>query len=199
MNKAIFIDKDGTLINDVPYNVNPVLISISKYVTDGLKLLQQHQFLFIIISNQPGVALGHFKEKDLEAVNKKINELLAEENIFIDAYYYCPHHPGGIEAGYSFHCNCRKPAPGMLLQAAFDFNIDLTQSWMTGDILNDVEAGNAAGCHTILIDNGSETEWRRTEKRKPLYTVKHFKEAAEKILAHEVTCQHNSYYHAGLE
>ena len=199
MNKAIFIDKDGTLINDVPYNINPALITLSYKVIDGLKLLLPQQYLFIVISNQSGVALGYFKEAELEAVNKRIDELLAEHNIFIDAYYYCPHHSKGVVKEYAIDCDCRKPASGMLLKAALDFDIDLSQSWMIGDILNDVEAGNAAGCNTILIDSGNETEWELNERRKPGYIVKHFKKAAEIILANEINSTYTFPEHAKLD
>lgn len=181
LRKAVFIDKDGTLIPDVPYNVNPQYITLAEGVVAGLKMLSQKGFLFIIISNQAGVAHGYFHIDALEGVKEKVSQLLAQENIPLAGFYFCPHHSKAEVEEYKVDCECRKPKPGMILQAAKDFNIDLSKSWMIGDILNDVEAGNAAGCRSILIDNGGETEWILTKERTPDRTVKNFKEAAEWI------------------
>ena len=177
MNKAIFIDKDGTLIHDVPYNVNPELIRFQKYAFESLYLLQQQGFYLVIISNQPGVALKYFKEEDLKLVEKKIKNLLFQNDISLKGFYYCPH-------SHESACACRKPGPGLLFKAANDLHIDLSASWMIGDILNDVEAGNRSGTKTILLDNGNETEWQCNELRSPDYVVKNLKEAAEIILLH---------------
>jgi len=182
MEKAIFLDKDGTLIPDIPYNVNPDLITISDNALYGLKLLQNAGYLLIVVSNQSGVARGYFEESKLLLVEVKLQELLVANNLILKGFYYCPHHPDGVVTRYSIDCNCRKPQPGMLLQAAIDIHIDLAASWMIGDILNDVEAGNRAGCKTILIDNGNETEWIKGEYRTPLYTYKTINDCAEFIL-----------------
>jgi len=179
--KAVFIDKDGTLIPNIPYNVNPDRITIDNEIVEGLRLLKKENFLLIVISNQSGIAKGYFEERDLEAVWNKISALLQKHRLNIDAFYYCPHEPGGIVERYSIECNCRKPLPGMILKAASELKIDLTQSWMIGDILNDVEAGKRAGCSTILIDNGNETEWKMTEARTPDFIATNFLEAASRI------------------
>lgn len=182
MNKAIFIDKDGTLIKDVPYNVNPALIKLENDVGPALKVLQQEGFKLFIISNQSGVARGYFKEDDLNAVSEKINEILSSYHVDIAGFYYCPHHPEGVIEKYAIECDCRKPKAGLIIKASEENAIDVSGSWMIGDILNDVEAGNKAGCKTILIDNGNETEWIINAQRQPTYMVKNFKEAAEIIL-----------------
>lgn len=182
MKKAIFLDKDGTLIPDIPYNVDPDKISISKDALEGLKTLQENGFLLIVVTNQSGIAKGYFKEEKLEAVFEKIGEILQQENIFIQGFYYCPHHPAGTQKKYAVECNCRKPLPGLITTAAEDWDIDLTKSWMIGDILNDVGAGNRAGCNTILIDNGNETEWLMNEYRGPSFTAKNINEAARLII-----------------
>lgn len=182
MNKAVFIDKDGTLIPDVPYNTDPAVISLQPCATEGLRELQNKGFLLIIISNQAGVARGYFKEEALVGVEARLKELLAVEHIKLDGFYYCPHHPEGTIKEYSIVCDCRKPAPGLFLRAAGDFNIDLKESWMIGDILNDVEAGKNAGCRSILIDNGNETEWLAGNNRVPDHSVKNINEAALLIL-----------------
>jgi D-glycero-D-manno-heptose 1,7-bisphosphate phosphatase len=185
MNKAIFIDKDGTLIKDVPYNVDPSLVVLEPNAANALELLKRNNYKLIVISNQSGVAQGYFKEAELENVKARIQELLKENDVCIDAFYFCPHHPDGREADYSVKCECRKPQPGMILQAAIDYNVDLSQSWMIGDILNDVEAGNKASCKTILINNGNETEWKTNEVRWPTYIVQNLMEAATLILQTE--------------
>ena len=183
MNKAVFLDKDGTLINDIPYNVNPDLITLADNSVTGLKRLQENGFKLIIVSNQSGVARGVFPEAALIAVKEKIEELLHISDVHLDGFHYCPHHTDGIVPEYSVDCNCRKPKPGMLTRAASELNIDLKVSWMIGDILNDVEAGNRSGAGSILIDNGNETEWIKGEFREPAYKAKNIDDAADFILS----------------
>ena len=183
MKKAIFLDKDGTLIPDIPYNVDPDLITLQPNAVEGLRALQQNGYLIIIISNQAGVARGLFKEDGLQKVKEKIADLLMMEQVRLDGFYYCPHHPDGLVEMLSIKCDCRKPAPGMFYKAAHDLNIDLSQSWMIGDILNDVEAAKRAGCGGILINNGNETEWQLEDKcRIPDYLLQNINEAALLIL-----------------
>ncbi len=185
MKKAIFLDKDGTLIPDIPYNVKPELITLSCDSVEGLKQLQASGFRLIIISNQAGVARGLFKEKELEAVKMRIKELFRKKGLELDGFYYCPHHPQGVEPKFTISCDCRKPQPGMILQAALEHSVDLKKSWMLGDILNDVEAGNRAGCKTVLVDNGNETEWIRNPYRFPHYTASSINDAAAHIMSSE--------------
>lgn len=179
--KAVFLDKDGTLIEDVPYNVDVKQIRLSEGAIAGLRHLHAMNYQLYIVSNQSGVARGLFQEQELCSVEQYLTQLLGQAGVPIAGFYYCPHHPDGIVAQYAIACSCRKPAPGMLLQAAQDWNLDLPNSWMVGDILNDVEAGRRAGCRTILIDNGNETEWERSPLRMPHYTVANLAEAAQRI------------------
>ena len=183
--KAVFLDKDGTLIPDIPYNVDVDRITIDAETIKALQVLQK-DFLIIVISNQSGIAKGYFNEQDLEKVRHKINRLLKVHHISIDGFYYCPHHPGGAVKKYAMDCTCRKPMPGLILKAAEDHGIDLAESWMIGDILHDVEAGKRAGCRTILLDNGNETEWMLTPLRTPDFTVRDLLEAASIIETHSV-------------
>jgi D-glycero-D-manno-heptose 1,7-bisphosphate phosphatase len=176
--KAVFIDKDGTLIIDVPNNVDPDRIQLYPDAGLALRQLQQAGYRLFIISNQAGVAHGYFQENALVAVTNQLQYLLKPFDVQIDGFYYCPHHPDGAIRAYAIHCSCRKPEPGLLLRAAQEHGIDLTASWMIGDILNDVEAGNRAGCRTILLDNGHETEWRTNPYRMPTHTVRNWTEAA---------------------
>ncbi|TWR26233.1 HAD family hydrolase [Mucilaginibacter achroorhodeus] len=177
-NKAIFLDKDGTLIPDIPYNVDSQLITLQADAIEGLKRLQAAGYLFIVVSNQSGVARGIFEENMLKGVEQRIRQMLSAQGIGLTAFYYCPHHPKGIVPGLNTDCNCRKPEPGMLFTAAVEHHIDLGASWMIGDILNDVEAGNRAGCSTVLIDNGNETEWVSGHHRVPTVIAKSIDEAA---------------------
>jgi D-glycero-D-manno-heptose 1,7-bisphosphate phosphatase len=183
MNKAVFIDKDGTLIEDIPYNVDPALIRYSEHAIKALKAFQENGYLIIMVSNQSGIAKGYFSELDLSVVINKIRTDLAEQGIEITAVYYCPHYPDTAFVDYAKNCDCRKPAPGMLLQAAKEFNIDLGKSWMIGDILDDMEAGKRAGCKTILLDVGNETEWKFDKFRKPDFFAGDMDKAAWIILS----------------
>jgi len=165
--RAIFIDKDGTLVEDIPYNVNPSLLELTWQAGHGLQLLQQMGYALIVVTNQSGVAKGLFTEAALDLLHHRLAEMLAQYGVSLDGFYYCPHSPEGVINRYAISCTCRKPMPGMLLRAASEHDIDLQQSWMIGDILNDVEAGCRAGCRTVLIDNGNETEWKMSPLRTP--------------------------------
>jgi len=192
--KAIFIDKDGTLIPNIPYNVDPEKITLSAKATDGLIKLQNQGFLLVIITNQSGVAKGLFKERELERVRFKIETLLTLDQIHLSGFYVCPHHPDGTVHKYAIKCNCRKPSSGLFLKAAKDLSINLSQSWMIGDILNDVEAGNRAGCKSILLNNGNETEWKNGYFRKPAYIADDILQAADFILSNSFYGKHSKQY-----
>ncbi len=177
--QAIFLDKDGTLIQDVPYNVNPNLIQLTPGAIAGLKILQTLDYKLIVISNQSGIARGYFAESDLAILKDYLFQLLLEQGVTLDDFYYCPHSADGVVPEYAITCECRKPKPGLILQAAYKHNIDLQNSWFIGDILNDVEAGHSAGCKTILINNGNETEWYFSPMRIPDYVVTDLEQAAQ--------------------
>ncbi len=179
--RAIFIDKDGTLIPEIPYNNDPSLITLTEGAADGLRLLAQTGYKIIVVANQPGVAYGYYTPEAIERIRGTIQLLLAKEEVPLHAFYYCPHHPKGSVPQYAIQCWCRKPKPGMLLQACIDLQLDIKSSWMIGDTLDDIEAGKKAGCQTILIDNGGEVEWNLTKSRSPQYTCSNIREAASLI------------------
>lgn len=187
MNRAVFLDKDGTLIKNVPYNVDPALIRLMPGALDGLAALHNAGYLLVVVSNQSGVARGLFPESALGPVEEQLRDLMSEAGAPLAGFYYCPHLPPG-EGGTS--CVCRKPAPGMLHRAARVLQIDLAQSWMVGDILNDVEAGRRAGCRTVLVDNGGETEWQLSLARTPDIIVGDLAEAAQAILVEPAVVTH---------
>ena len=178
--RAVFLDKDGTLVQDVPYNVDPASIELLPSVGPALRTLQDAGYLLIVASNQPGVALGRFSAGALAGVEARLDELLAAHGVIVTAYCWCPHHPGS--RGGMLSCTCRKPRPGLLLEAASSHDIALDRSWMIGDILDDVEAGTRAGCRTILVDRGGETRWRGGRMRTPNAIVYDFADAAALIL-----------------
>ncbi len=156
---AVFLDKDGTLIENVPYNVDPEAIRYAPHAEVALRRLGRLDAPLIVITNQPGVAFGFFERAALRAVEDRLAMLFARCGAALTGFHACPHHPRGSVPAYTCSCLCRKPMPGLLQRAAVEHDIDLQRSWFVGDILDDVEAGRRAGCHTILIDNGNETEW----------------------------------------
>ncbi|MGG6241029.1 D-glycero-alpha-D-manno-heptose-1,7-bisphosphate 7-phosphatase [Nodosilinea sp. AN01ver1] len=176
---AIFLDKDGTLIEDVPYNVDPAHMRLGSGVATGVRRLHEAGFALVVVTNQSGVAREYFAESAIAPVEQRLRQLLG---VPLAGFYYCPHHHEGTVARYTFRCRCRKPEPGMLRRAATDLNLNLDRSWLVGDILNDIEAGRRAGCRTVLLDNGNETEWVLTPGRRPHQTVATFDQAADVIL-----------------
>jgi D-glycero-D-manno-heptose 1,7-bisphosphate phosphatase len=183
MSRAVFLDKDGTLIDDVPYNVDPARVTLACGAGSALRELKAHGYALIVVSNQAGVALGRFSLQALLGVELRIQELLRPDGVAIDAFYYCPHLPQAPNVRFAIRCLCRKPQPGLLRQAARDRHIELAQSWLIGDILDDVEAGNRAGCRTVLVHNGNETEWRLGLHREPDYLASSLRHAVSQILA----------------
>ena len=181
--RAVFLDKDGTLVEDVPYNVDPAAICLTSGAIDGLSQLHEAGFRLVVITNQSGVARGYFSVAALDGVESRLRELLDAAKIPLTGFFFCPHHPDGTVPAFAQACDCRKPEPGLILRAAARLGIDLGRSWFVGDILNDVEAGRRAGCRTILLDNGHETEWVAGPDRTPDHTAADLAEAAGLILA----------------
>ncbi len=164
---AVFLDKDGTVLQDIPYNVDPARMAFAPGAREGVARLAVLGLPLIIITNQPGIALGMFGAEALRPVRRRLARMFEEEGAALAGFHYCPHLPGGALPAYAVSCACRKPAPGLLLAAAERHRIDLGRSWFVGDILDDIEAGRRAGCRTVLIDNGNETEWKPGEWRVP--------------------------------
>lgn len=157
--RAVFIDRDGTINKYVGFLTDIEDFELIDGVTDAIKKINSSGYLAIVVTNQPVVARGEVSFSELDQIHNKMETLLGKEGAYLDAIYYCPHHPhkgyeGEVEE-LKIDCECRKPKPGMLLKAAGDFNIDLTRSWMIGDGENDIKAGNAAGCRTILIGDSN--------------------------------------------
>lgn len=156
--KAIFLDRDGTLNKYVGFLRNLDAFELIEGVSDVIKEINASGYLAIVVTNQPVIARGELSIEGLNQIHNKLETVLGQEGAYLDAIYFCPHHPDkgyeGERLEYKIDCECRKPKAGMLFQAALDFNIDLTQSWMIGDGEWDIQAGKAAGCKTILIGEG---------------------------------------------
>jgi D-glycero-D-manno-heptose 1,7-bisphosphate phosphatase len=153
-NRAVFLDRDGTINEEVGYLSQPENIRILPDAPDAIKLLKEAGYKVLVITNQSGVARGYYTEDDVQLINKKINEHLMQSGASIDGFFYCPHHPDGIIAEYSYACKCRKPEGGMVLEAADKFNLDLTKSFIIGDKLSDLQMAESLGARAVLVLTG---------------------------------------------
>lgn len=154
MNRAIFLDRDGTIIEEKNYLLDVNQISLLENSVKGLKILQD-SFLLIIVSNQSGVARGYFTEKEVNKVNEALLNMLEKQGVHISSVYYCPHYENGVVEKYSINCNCRKPKTGLIDKACLDFAIDLNKSYVIGDKDSDIQLAQNAGCRSILIKNSN--------------------------------------------
>lgn len=171
--RAVFLDRDGTINRYVGFLRNEEQLELLPGVASAIRTLNQLGYLVIVVTNQPVIARGETTVEELREIHNKMETLLGQEGAYVDAIYYCPHHP---DQGYENEikelkiiCECRKPKPGMLLQAAMDFNIDLSLSWMAGDGERDIQAGKSAGCHTVYLsledkDYGQEYTYRSLDE-----------------------------------
>ena len=178
---AVFIDKDGTLVENVPWNVDPALLRFHAGALPSLTALAAAGYALVIVTNQAGLAEGRFTRAEFDALRAALEARLHDEaGVRLAGFEFCPHAPAhdGSPA-----CICRKPAPGMLLHAAQALRLDLANSWMVGDTLDDVEAGRRAGCRSILLDTQGETLWKRGPWREPDALLTDWDEVVHTILA----------------
>lgn len=178
--KAVFLDRDGTINKYVGFLRDIDQFELIDGVAEAIKEINRSGYLAIVVTNQPVIARGEVTLEELDEIHKKLETQLGLEGAYIDALYYCPHHPHkgyeGEVPELKIDCDCRKPKPGMLLQAAKDFNIDLKQSYMIGDGESDVKAGITAGCKAILIRGEQDGEFGQEN------TVESLEEFVEKYL-----------------
>lgn len=182
--RALFIDRDGTLVHPGHYPSRPEQVRLYDGLGPELQALQQAGFRLVVITNQAGIARGYFTEADLRLMHDHLTHELKQLDVSLDAIYHCPHHPAGAISELAIRCDCRKPQPGMLLRAAADLELDTYSSWFVGDILDDVEAGNRAGCRTILVDLGTEKS-PELDIRRPDYVARNTLHALQIIKACE--------------
>ena len=153
MKRAVFLDRDGTINIEKEYLYQAKDFEFIPGVPEAIRLLNQAGIMVVVVTNQSGVARGYYTEEDVENLHRHIASELEDSGAHVDAWLYCPHHPTG-RGSYALPCDCRKPLPGMLAEAARRYDIDLENSTMVGDKLADIEAGLAAGCRTILVRTG---------------------------------------------
>ncbi len=190
--KAVFLDRDNTLIADPGYINHPDQVVLLEGVSEALLALKGLGFKLVLVTNQSAVARGIISEKDLKTIHDRMEHLLQEQGVSLDRIYYCPFHPDGVIEKYRKDSDWRKPAPGMLLRAAKDMDILLDRSWCIGDSLSDIEAGSSVGCKTILI-NGSHPENRpQPGQIQPDYKAVNLREAVNIIKQYLRTKDHVS-------
>ncbi len=154
MRRAVFLDRDGTINREVGYVSDPDVLELLPGVAEAIKRLNQSGWLVIAVTNQSGIGRGYLSHEMVEGVHQRLEAMLAGEGAFLDSIRYCPHHP---DAG----CDCRKPAVGLICQAAADSHIDLSNSYVVGDKESDIELGHRAGTRTILVLTGYGKETQR--------------------------------------
>ena len=162
MNKVFFLDRDGVIIEDKNYLSSPDQVVLCKGTVSAFRKIREAGYGIVVVSNQSGIARGYFTENDLKKVEKRIEELLEQSGAPVpDRWYYCPHHVKGSVPEFSFECDCRKPKPGLFLQAKRELGIDCANSVVIGDKLSDLEGGFSAGCGKgvlVLTGHGKEQE-----------------------------------------
>ncbi len=154
MSKVVFLDRDGTINEEVNYLHRPEELKFLDGVPEAIKLLKDNGFKIIVVTNQAGVARGYYTCKDVEDLHSFMNEELEKTGTGIDAFYYCPHHPTEGTGEYRVKCDCRKPGTGLFKRAEEDFDVDKAHSYMIGDNIIDIEAGVNYGVPSILVGTG---------------------------------------------
>lgn len=184
---AVFIDRDGTISEEVGYVNHPSRFRLFPYSAEAIKLLNNSGWLAILITNQAGVARGYFSEDVIVSVHDRLRSDLEVEAANLDAVYYCAHHPTVGQPPYRLECDCRKPKTGLIDRATKDFEIDLTASWMVGDRYSDIELARNAGLHSAFVLSGyGRGEWeyqRGIWKHEPEIVSENLLEAVKIIVA----------------
>ena len=154
LNRAVFLDRDGTINVEVGHLDHESKVALIEGAAEGIALLRNAGFKVVVVTNQSVIARGRISEAKLRQIHLALTEALSSNGARFDAIYFCPHHPQEGGGDYTIACDCRKPKPGMLLQASRELEIDLRRSYMVGDKLSDLEAGRAAGCGEVLVRTG---------------------------------------------
>jgi D-glycero-D-manno-heptose 1,7-bisphosphate phosphatase len=191
--RAVFMDRDGTISEEIGYVNHPARYRVFPYASEAVRLLNQSDYLAILVTNQAGVARGYFTEDVIKAVHARLEQELEEGGAHLDAIFYCAHHPSIGEHPYRFDCDCRKPKPGLVTRAAEHFDIDLTKSWMIGDRYSDIELARNAGLRAAFVLSGyglGEWEYQRGAwKTEPDLVAKDLLEAVQLIVKKEGSSQ----------
>jgi D-glycero-D-manno-heptose 1,7-bisphosphate phosphatase len=183
MNKAVFLDRDGTIIEDVGYLNTPAAIKFLPGSLEAIKKLKEAGYKVVVITNQAGVARGLVTEDLLQTIDKVMHRLILNSGTHLDGIYYCPHHPEHGHYPYKQACECRKPHPGLIKRAQRDLKIDLAESFMVGDKTSDIKAGKTAGVKTVYVESGPHLEDRaQLSQNPPDHVAKNLHTAVEWIL-----------------
>jgi len=186
VNKAVFLDRDGTIVEDVGYMNNPRQIQFIPGSIDAIKKLNEAGYKVVVITNQAGIARGLITEDMLQTIDKTLHKWILNGGAHLDGIYYCPHHPEHGVHPYKQDCECRKPHPGLIKRAHRDLDIDLSQSFMVGDKATDIQAGRRAGTKTILVESGRGEGEKPRLKEKPDYIAKNLLQAVDWLLENRV-------------
>jgi D-glycero-D-manno-heptose 1,7-bisphosphate phosphatase len=151
---AVFLDRDGVVMEDGHYLADPALVRLIPGAAEAVAALNRAGWVIVVVTNQSGVARGLFPLETVLAVHDRLGGLLRGAGARVDGYYFCPHHPEADVAEFRVACECRKPRPGMLRRAAAELGLELSASWLVGDRVSDLGAGAAAGCRTVLVRTG---------------------------------------------
>lgn len=191
--RAVFLDRDGVLVELVWDDADAAFegptaggdVRLVPGAADAIRRIRSLDYRTVVVSNQPGAAKGKASQEELLEAHERVVGLLAEQGVMIDDYRYCLHHPDATVPALAQACDCRKPRPGMLLEAAAELDLDLARSWMIGDSDIDTEAGRGAGCRTILVENPRSAH-RRHEHGAADYRVGDIAHAVELVVSEEV-------------
>lgn len=182
MNKAVFLDRDGTIIEDVGYLNTHRNLQFIKGSIEAIKKLNAAGYKVVVITNQAGIARGLITEDMLQTIDKTLHKWILNGGAHLDGIYYCPHHPEHGVHPYKQECECRKPHPGLIKKAEKDLDIDLSQSWMIGDKYSDVLAGKRAGTKTIFVTSGRGQEEKKKLVEKPDHIAENLAAAVDWLL-----------------
>ncbi len=198
LNPAVFLDRDGTINEEKGYINHPSRFRLLKGVPEAIRLLNKNGFLTIIVTNQAGVARGYFKEELVQRVHENMHKQLKQAGAYIDAVYYCPHHPEAGKEPYRKSCRCRKPSPGMIEQACSDLPIDLTRSYLVGDRHKDILFARQFSLTAVMVLTGygrGEYEYQKGQWREqPDHIAPDLYHGVQWIIAHSRSMEDKTFY-----
>ena len=187
MNRAVFLDRDGTINRDVGYLNSPSQVELIDGSALAVKRLKDAGFLVVVISNQSGIARGLIEEEAVGRIHETLSGMLRAEGADVDGFYYCPHHPEGVLDRFRCKCSCRKPEPGLVLKASEDLDIDLSRSYVVGDKVSDVQLAYKTGCVGVMVLTGhglTELDAYPDKSARPHMVCRDLQEAAMWIINH---------------
>ena len=181
--KAAFLVLSDALVEEASCGTASTAPRLVRPALRAIPMLRDAGFNIVVVAQEPGIALGESSEDALLAAVRRLEEAITQLDSTMAGFYYCPHHPSGTVPAHAVDCVCRRPQPGLIIRAASELGVELSASWVIGDLLDDIEAGHRAGCRTIMVDTGSETDWRINRDRIPHFLTGDLAKAARIIIA----------------